>query len=123
MAMMLSKNFSTVEWECRCGCGQCIVEPALVNMMQSFRDLVKKQVVVHCVNRCPKHNEEVGGVLGSYHTLGQACDFHVKGFTIPELHSVALTSEDIFIGGIGIYDTFVHVDIGKKRQWDNRKHA
>lgn len=118
---MISKDFSMVEWQCRCSCGQSIIEADLVEMMQKFRDRVKKPVIVHCVNRCKEHNEKVGGVPKSLHIEGKACDFHVKGLTIPELHAIAITSEDIFTGGIGLYDTFVHVDIGSKRYWDNRR--
>ena len=122
--MKLSKNFSDIEWQCKCGCGQNIIHQELVDMMQKFRDLVKKPVIVHCVNRCQKHNDSLPhSVKNSQHVVGKACDFHVKGLTNPELHALVLTSEDIFTGGIGLYDWGCHVDIARKRQWDSRKHA
>jgi len=89
--------------------------------MQSLRDRIGSQIIVHCVNRCPDHNRHIGGEQNSRHLYGQACDFHAKHLTIPELHAFVLSSEDILTGGIGIYDTFVHVDIGSKRIWDNRR--
>lgn len=118
--MKLSKNFSTEEWVCKCGCGQLKINGELVDMMQKFRDRIGKPVVVHCVNRCPDHNAEVGGVQDSKHVDGKGCDFHVRGMSMKELHATALSSEDILTGGIGLYDWGVHADVGPKRTWDKR---
>jgi len=116
---MISKNFSESEWKCSC-CKQCFIVPELVDMMQKFRDRVDMAIDVHCVNRCEKQNEKVGGVENSKHLKGEACDFHVPDLKIKRLHAEVLSSDDIFTGGIGLYDWGVHVDIGEKRIFDKR---
>jgi uncharacterized protein YcbK (DUF882 family) len=118
--MKISEHFDSSEWTCRCGCGQLIINTELVKMMERFRKRTGKPVIVHCVNRCENHNEKVGGEDNSKHLTGDACDFHVKGMPMKELHAVALSSEDILYGGIGIYEWGVHADTGKRRIWDNR---
>ena len=118
--MKLSKHFISEEWICKCGCGQCIVNGNLLKMAEAFRERVKKWMIVHCVNRCPEHNENVGGVKNSKHVKGEAMDFHVRKMPMKELHTIALSSEDILTGGVGIYDWGVHIDVGTKRIWDHR---
>jgi uncharacterized protein YcbK (DUF882 family) len=116
----LSKNMDTSEWICHCGCEQLLIKEKLVKMMQSFRDRIGSPLTIHCVNRCKAHNADVGGKENSLHLTGDACDFHAPKLKTKELHAIALSSEDILTGGIGLYDTFLHVDIGTKRLWDNR---
>jgi uncharacterized protein YcbK (DUF882 family) len=113
---MISKNFSEIEWQCKCGCRQMIIVPELVTAMQVFRNTIKKPVIVHCVNRCSQHNKNVGGVPNSRHIKGEACDFHVLGLPITELHDFVLGNNNLF-NGIGFYKWGCHVDVGLKRIW------
>ncbi len=124
--MNISKNFTFDEWKCHDNCGQCIIIQPLVDMMQKFRDRVGLIVQVHDVNRCRKHNKEVGGVDDgeklSLHVSGEACDFNVPDLPMKKLHAIVLASDDIFTGGVGLYSWGVHVDVGEKRFWDERKN-
>lgn len=118
----ISKNFTVEEFSCNCGCGQLFIDNKLVNMMQTFRDRLNIPIKINCVNRCEKHNAEIpNSSQNSLHLKGSACDFSVPGFSAKELQVSVLHSDDIFTGGIGMYDTFMHIDTGKKRSWDNRK--
>lgn len=112
------------DFECHCGCGQNIKDDILINKLDLFMTRIPKDSVIkiHCVNRCKKHNKAVGGVADSRHLTGGACDFNVEGMTISKLQKLVENSKDIFTGGIGFYNTFVHVDTGNKRFWDMRKH-
>ena len=62
----------------------------------------------------------------SQHGEGRAADIRVEGRTPEEVHAAALRlarEGRIQIGGLGIYDTFVHVDIrpgGGLARWDFR---
>ena len=105
----VSKNFSIIEWQCRCGCGQCLINDDLVNAMQSLRDYVNRQVIIHCVNRCISHNNFVGGASGSQHPLGNAADFHVRGMDNLELHEI-VQNNNFGFSGLGIYRWGVHAD-------------
>ena len=61
----------------------------------------------------------------SQHHEGRAADIRVEGATPEEVHAAILGLFDIGaidIGGLGIYDHFVHVDIrpGPLHRWDMR---
>lgn len=62
----------------------------------------------------------------SQHGHGRAADIRIEGLTPEQVHAAILelyTVGEIAIGGLGLYDHFVHVDIklGPLRQWDRRR--
>ena len=116
---MLSKNFSRKEFECKCGCGLCNPSPRLVQALQKLRDLIGRPITITSAHRCPKHNAKVGGVPNSQHVQGIAVDIQVKGMTPKEIAKCAETIKDFYAGGIGIYKTFVHLDVRTKQaRWN-----
>lgn len=125
----ISEHFSSVEFECRCGCGLLMVNPALVKMLERVRTIIDKPMIVHCVCRCHEHNMAVGGSENSQHLPIHECramDFHVRGMSNRKLRKIAkrLWHEDVITGGLGLYSWGVHVDVGRKRKWGkywNRK--
>ncbi len=107
----LSEHFSKSELACHC-CGQLKIESGLVEALEQLRSLAGKEVVVHDAYRCPAHNQQVGGVSDSEHTLGMAADVSIPGLTLQEMYELALQVLAFLKGGIGVYDGgFVHVDI------------
>lgn len=113
--MWLADKFE--EWEFRCRhCGQVLVNPKLVTLLQALRDRVGRAVIVNSGYRCPEHNAEVGGAAQSQHLLGTAADITVSGYSVDALAKVA---EQVGFTGIGRYYTqgFTHVDVGPKRTW------
>lgn len=82
----LSRNFSRSEFTCRCG--EVIVSPDLVLLLQGIRDRVNRSVVINSGYRCEEHNREVGGVRNSRHLLGEAADIFVPGMSGEELLGV-----------------------------------
>lgn len=52
----------------------------------------------------------------SYHTLGQAMDFHIDGIALSNVRKAALA---LRAGGVGYYPSsnFVHIDTGPVRHW------
>jgi len=127
--MKISNHFdtSTDQIKCSCGCGQEIINEELFDILEDFRHYAgDKPIILHCVNRCKKHNAEIGGAKKSYHIIGSAGDFHIKGISIPELHKMALryyyeVKRPI---GLGLYDWGIHLDTSEKhkheRLWDMR---
>ena len=104
--IQLTANFNLREFACR-HCGALKIDPALVTRLQQLRDRVGKAINITSGYRCPTHNRAVGGAANSQHLLGKAADMWVEGMS-PD--TLATHAEAVGFGGIGIYDTFVHVD-------------
>ena len=118
--MKPSKHFSLEEITCRCGCGENNIDPKLYEILEEFRVYCGSfPMITHCVNRCKKHNKDVGGVPKSKHIKGHAWDGHIKGMSVSMLHDLAKAAYniDVISGGLGFYSWGIHIDTGKKRAW------
>lgn len=105
----LSPNFKAREFDCQGGgcCSTTPIDEKLVDYLQQIRTHFGKPVYVTAY-RCKTHNAKVANAApNSYHCYGQAADFHIDGVTPAE---IAKYAESIGIKGIGLYDTFVHID-------------
>ena len=110
----ISLNFNREEFACHCGCGSDNINMALISALEIIRKKVGKPITVNCGMRCAKHNAVVGGVKNSQHLLGLAADIKVQGMTPRQLHYIIEclhNSGATHIGGLGLYNTFVHVDV------------
>lgn len=114
----LSANFRVSEFACKDGSDVIFIAPALVTILQKVRTHFGKPVTINSAFRSPAHNKKVGGSANSQHMLGTAADIVVKGVA-PK--TVAAYVEKLLPGkgGIGIYDTFTHVDVREtKSRWN-----
>jgi uncharacterized protein YcbK (DUF882 family) len=109
VAIQLEKNFKSTEFDCkgRNCCSNTLIDQMLVRRLQSIRNHFGKAVIINSGYRCSAHNKNVGGATLSKHVMGMAADIKVKGVKPRE---VAAYAESLGIKGIGLYDTFVHVD-------------
>jgi len=122
--MKLTNNFSLSEFECKCGCKMpAFVEEnikELAENLQVLRNVVGKLDLTNAY-RCKEHNADVGGSTNSQHLKGKAADIKSKDFSSSEIATIAddlMKSEKFKIGGVGIYNTFTHVDIrGTRARW------
>lgn len=106
----LSEHFSVAEFSCHgqtCGCTEVKVDEALVERLEDIRNHFGARTYISSGYRCPTHNASVGGASKSYHMRGQAADIVVEGVSPAE---VAKYAESIGILGIGLYDSFTHID-------------
>lgn len=116
--------FDTREFESRDGAkspfGETVVKPELVHLLNRIREKWGRPIIVNSAYRSPEHNKAVGGVANSYHVQGLAADIRPESpEDLDELQDLCL--EIVADGGVGLYDTFVHVDArGRKARWDNR---
>lgn len=105
----IAPNFRAREFDCQ-GRGCCSATPIdekLVEYLQQIRDHFGKPVYVTAY-RCKTHNAKVANAApNSYHCYGQAADFHIDGVAPTE---IARYAESMGVKGIGLYDTFVHID-------------
>lgn len=119
----LSKNFNRSEFACKgtncCG-HSAAVHPDLVDALQTLRDRIGKPLSITSGFRCNRHNKAVGGAEQSYHTLGMAADVSCPAGVSPE--ELAVIAEEIPLfreGGIGVYASWVHLDVRQsgKARW------
>ncbi len=122
--MQLTSNFSLEEFECKCGCEmpefvkKNIIE--LAENLQVLRDTVGRLDLTNAY-RCKYHNADVGGSINSQHLKGKAADIKSKTLSPNEIAvrtNDLMKNESFKLGGIGIYNTFTHVDIrGTRARW------
>lgn len=121
----LTKNFSRHEFACK-HCGKIVVHPCLVAMLQKIRDEVDGPIIINSGFRCLVHNRAIGSGDTSRHVKGMAADIRSPDINALELYNLIMDmwekGELPELGGIGKYDSFVHVDTdygleGKLRRW------
>lgn len=120
--VQLSKNFNSTEFDSKGGYPDeewTIIDLDHVKRLQLLRDKLNKACTITSAYRAPTHNKKVGGVSNSRHTKGDATDVQFSGVSPTE---VAKAAKEIGFTGIGIYDTFTHVDSrpGRLAEWDFR---
>lgn len=71
--------------------------------------------------RTPIYNRKIGGKSKSQHLVAKAVDLHTRHHTPKELHKLIIKlikAGEIIDGGVGLYPSFVHYDIGPAgRRW------
>ena len=122
--MQLTNNFNLEEFECKCGCEmpefvkKNIIE--LAENLQVLRDAVGRLDLTNAY-RCKYHNADVGGSINSQHLKGKAADIKSKTLSPNEIAvrtNDLMKNESFKLGGIGIYNTFTHIDIrGTRARW------
>lgn len=78
-----------------------------VQLISGYRSLATNNMLRERGSGVAKH---------SYHTLGQAMDFHIEGLSLSNVRKAALKMR---AGGVGYYprSNFVHIDTGPVRHW------
>ncbi len=68
--------FKLQEFNCKCGCNpsKIIMNPFLLNSLNSIRIKWNKPLIVSSGLRCAKHNKSIGGATHSAHLTGEAAD-------------------------------------------------
>lgn len=113
----LSENFTVKEFACKDGSDPVLVSMELVYLLQAIRSYFGKAVTITSAYRTPAHNQKEGGVAYSQHLYGMAADIKVSGIAPKKVAEYAETLLPN-CGGIGIYSTFVHIDVRKsKSRW------
>ena len=131
------------------------IDPRLLDILDVIREATGAPITVNSGCRCQRHNARVGGVVAvkyyvpgtrkldlskyprgakggpkdSNHTHGTAADIKCVKLNAKQLYDLILRLHKAGklpqLAGIGIYDTFVHVDVnpkvaGRLRMWDER---
>lgn len=97
-----------------------VIKRELYDKLNEIRLAYGKPIIINSGYRSPEHNKKVGGVPNSYHVQGIAADIRPKfRKDLARLQSICDKLNDR--GGVGFYDSFVHVDVrGTRARWDER---
>ena len=118
--LQLSPHFRLSEFASRDGADKVLVDDDLVTLLEHIREATGGAVVINSGYRSPAHNAAVGGVSSSQHLYGRAADIVVEGASPLLVGQIAEYYLDRR-GGIGVYQTFTHVDTRAIRsRWDQR---
>ena len=103
-------HFSEAELACHhCGVNEC--KQSLVDVLETFRAILGKPVIVSSAYRCPQHNAEAGGAGRSEHVEGLAADIRVEGMTATRLEALARNIQAIRGIGRNDHQEYIHVDV------------
>jgi len=99
------------------------IDPSLFDQLFRLQTLLGSNKPVQLISgyRSVDTNNELrshsrGVARKSYHTKGQAMDFHIEGVPLSQIRKAALSMK---AGGVGYYPSsnFVHIDTGPVRHW------
>lgn len=92
----------------------------LVDVLERLRDeLGGRPITVVSGYRSQAYNASIGGVRYSQHTQGRAADIVVDGLAPRNVYDTLLQLRregKIKVGGLGLYSSFVHVDVREADQ-------
>lgn len=114
----LSKNFKVREFACKDGSDSVIVDSQLVEKLQKLRDKCGKPIVINSAYRTVSHNKKVGGSPTSQHMNGRAADIVIHGLSPEQVSNLA---KAVGFNGVGIYNSFVHVDVRDYKQYFDKR--
>ncbi len=120
-SFQLSKHFCSLEFDCQCKYQECNTTLVDSDLIEALEKLRKKIKPIHITSgyRCSRHNQDIKGKLGSYHTLGKAADIYVEGMDIASLYYYVIDIPEFQKGGVGVYSTFLHCDVrGRTSRWN-----
>lgn len=98
------------------------IDCRLLSLLHTITQKLDTKKPIHLVSgyRCHETNSRLrlndgyGVAKNSQHTLGRAADIFIEGHSLRRISQIALTLRG---GGVGCYDSFVHVDTGRVRRW------
>lgn len=108
-------NFAMHEVECNCGCGQKIVQPKLVYILQAARTRAGIPFHITSWNRCTKYNAKIKGAVLSAHIKGFAVDIKAED----SLTRFKVIRSLLIVGAprLKVYGGHIHVDIDPDKFW------
>lgn len=113
----LSEHFHAREFEC-VGEKAITVGVQLLQELEKVRNHFNEPVHINSGFRNKEHNAKVGGKANSKHLMGIAADIWVENVSPKEVYDYINTELWPKTGGLGLYETFVHMDTrAEKARW------
>lgn len=117
----ISDHFGVWEFKCKDNSRVIVLDKALVELLEIIRLHYNKPLHINSGYRTVQYNATLkNSSPKSQHILGKAADIWLNGVSPKQLYSWLDSSYPNSLG-VGIYDTFVHVDVREgKSRWDYR---
>jgi uncharacterized protein YcbK (DUF882 family) len=117
----ISQHFGVWEFKCKDNSRVIVLDKALVELLEIIRLHYNKPLHVNSGYRTVQYNASLkNSSPKSQHILGKAADIWLNDVSPKQLYSWLDSSYPNSLG-VGIYDTFVHVDVREgKSRWDYR---
>lgn len=117
----VSPHFGVWEFKCKDNTRVIVLDKALVELLEIIRLHYNKPLHINSGYRTVQYNASLkNSSPKSQHILGKAADIWLNDVSPKQLYSWLDSSYPNSLG-IGIYDTFVHVDVREgKSRWDYR---
>ena len=117
----LSKNFSSLEVMCPCGCGANKISSILIEKLQKVRNIIGRPIIITSGVRCEFYNGSIKASMNSSHIpdehgIGNAVDI---ACTNSKHRYELIEIAQKFFNRIGIsggaYGGFVHLDVDRSK--------
>ena len=116
--MYITKNFTTNEMQCHCGCGEDEMDQDFMRMLQELRDQAAFAFRINSARRCVKHNSAISShkKKAGIHTFGKACDIAVGHIGTTQTLKLIKQAQDLGFTGLGLnlrgprQSRFIHID-------------
>ena len=108
----VTEHFLYSDFVCPC-CDALKITPGFyrhLRLLERMRGELGFPIVVNSGYRCARHNRAVGGAAHSWHLLF-ATDVRPVDGASEKLAAMYDAAERLGFGGIGRYETFIHLDI------------
>jgi uncharacterized protein YcbK (DUF882 family) len=114
-----TEHFLYSDFICPC-CDTLKIVPGFyqhLHLLEQLRRELGFPILVNSGYRCDRHNRAVGGAARSWHLLF-ATDIRPEDGAPDKLAALHAGAERLGFGGIGRYDTFIHLDLRReKTRW------
>lgn len=97
------------------------MDVGLLNLMYGLQEWARMtgtanpEIKINSGYRTQRHNASLeGAARNSLHLSGQAADLNMRGLSQERVRAMAAYYR---VGGVGLYNNFVHVDTGRVRYW------
>ena len=93
------------------------VLPEVIEKAEALARALGRTLTINSGYRTPEYNESIGGARNSMHVQRKALDIQWGVGASSARQDMIQAVIDAGFSGIGMYNSFVHVDIGPKRCW------
>jgi len=115
IVLQITKNFSTNEMMCHCGCKDSEMDEDFMKILQHIREEMQRPLAISSAARCSSWNEQVSSTgKNGPHVFRKAADILISGADAMRLFDIARKHG---ISGIGLSQKgnhgkrFIHLDV------------